>query len=554
MKPMPSPAATPPHDHRFLAPPNRLGLLLGALAFIGALTPSLIPRSALLQGLLSGACFSCGYALGVLLTAIWGLLLLPRPKSRNLGAWVALISLMIMIFGLWQATPWQNALHKAMNLPPIENPRAVIILPVALLVILAFLFLGRLFARAVALISRQLHRVLPRRLALVLGLILAAMLFHFIGSDLLLSRALQSYDNAYRTIDARIPTELSPPSDPLKTGSAASLVSWQGLGAEGRERISNPLDAAKIAQVTERPAMEPLRVYVGLGNGETPEERAALALNEAIRVGAFKRKTLVIATPTGTGWVDPAAMLPLEVLTEGDVATISVQYSYLPSWLALLADLAYGEETARAVFAAIHGYWQKLPQAERPKLYLFGLSLGAMNSDLSADFYDLVDAPHQGALWVGPPFASRRWAEITASRNPDSPQWLPRFRDGSVVRFMNQTDMPEAARDWSEMRIIYLQYASDPIVFFSPSTLWREPDWMREPRGPDVSDKLRWMPVVTFLQLAFDVIASFHTAPGHGHAYTARDYLRGWQALLSPEGWDEPGLNRLDRMLESQGL
>jgi uncharacterized membrane protein len=551
---MPSSTATPTHDHRFFAPPNTLGLLLGALAFTGALTPSLIPRSAMLQGLLSGACFSCGYALGVLLATIWGLLLMPRLRGRNPGAWVALIALVIMIFGLWQATPWQSALHRAMHLPPIGNPRAAIILPVALLVILAFLFLGRLFARAVALISRQLHRVLPRRLALLLGLVLAAAIFNFIGSDLLLSHALQSYDKAYRAIDARIPTEFSPPSDPLKTGSTASLVSWQGLGAQGRTRISYPLDAAEIARISEKPAIEPLRVYVGLGNGETPAERANLALNEAIRIGAFQRKTMVIATPTGTGWVDPAAMLPLEVLTGGDVASISVQYSYLPSWMALFADLAYGEETARAVFAAIHGYWQNLPQTARPKLYLFGTSLGALNSDLSADFYDLVGAPHQGALWVGPPFASRSWAEITASRNPDSPQWLPRFRDGSVVRFMNQSDMPDTARDWGEMRIIYLQYASDPIVFFSPSTLWREPDWMRGPRGPDVSDKLRWMPVVTFLQLAFDVIASFNTAPGHGHVYAGRDYLRGWLALLSPEGWDEPGLARLNATLESQGL
>ena len=36
-------------------------------------------------------------------------------------------------------------------------------------------------------------------------------------------------------------------------------------------------------------------------------------------------------------------------------------------------------------------------------------------------------------------------------------------------------------------------------------SLYREPDWMRSPRGPDVSPELRWYPVVTLLQLTLDM-------------------------------------------------
>ncbi len=46
---------------------------------------------------------------------------------------------------------------------------------------------------------------------------------------------------------------------------------------------------------------------------------------------------------------------------------------------------------------------------------------------------------------------------------------------------------------------------SDPITFFSPSSLWHKPDWMKPPVGPDVSPELRWYPVVTFLQLGLDM-------------------------------------------------
>src|SRR3546814_4021315 len=110
-------------------------------------------------------------------------------------------------------------------------------------------------------------------------------------------------------------------------------------------------DAAEIERLTGQPAREPLRVYVGLNSAPSPQQRADLALRELLRVGAFERANLVIATPTGTGWVDPESQSALEYVLHGDVATVSVQYSYLLSCLALLAEPEYGVETARAVCA-----------------------------------------------------------------------------------------------------------------------------------------------------------------------------------------------------------
>jgi uncharacterized membrane protein len=71
---------------------------------------------------------------------------------------------------------------------------------------------------------------------------------------------------------------------------------------------------------------------------------------------------------------------------------------------------------------------------------------------------------------------------------------------------MNQhggLETPDTA--WGPLRMAYLQYASDPLTFFSVRLLYREPEWMRDPRGPDVSPALRWFPVVTMLQLAADM-------------------------------------------------
>lgn len=539
------------------AAPSAPAFLTGALCFMAALSPSLIPRAGIVQGVLAGASFSAGYLIGFMALLLWRIIRLRELQGRvREGATIAAFttSAVLMGWALSQATGWQDTLHSAMGLAPVESARPLTIAGVALVTAVALVLTGRLFRKAVLLMSHRLAPLMPERLALFLGFIAALFAFDLIGNDVILSQILRTLDSSYEALDATLPTDTAAPEDPARSGSAASLLRWRDLGREGRARILDPLDRAKISAIAGRPAKDPLRVYVGLGSAETPQARAELALAEAIRQGAFERGTLVIATPTGTGWVDPAAMLPLEALTLGDVATISVQYSYLPSWLSLLTVPEYGAETARAVFAAIHGHWRSLPRETRPALYLFGLSLGSLNSDLSADFYDLIADPYQGAFWAGPPFGSRSWRQITDGRQAGTPEWLPRFRDGSVVRFMNQHAIPDAGKPWGPMRILYLQYASDPITFFSPSILWREPDWMKGPRGPGVMEDFRWYPVVTFLQTGFDVITGTTTPTGHGHVYAAGDYLRGWQALMAPEGWDDAGLERLHAEIRARGL
>ena len=108
--------------------------------------------------------------------------------------------------------------------------------------------------------------------------------------------------------------------------------------------------------------MEPLRVYVGLNSAETVEQRAELALAELKRVGAFDRAVMVIATPTGTGWVDPAGIARRDPLSRR-VLSVSVQYSYLPSWLSLLVEPDTGAETARAVFGLYMAIGARYPKS-----------------------------------------------------------------------------------------------------------------------------------------------------------------------------------------------
>ncbi|MFC0279090.1 alpha/beta hydrolase [Falsigemmobacter intermedius] len=532
----------------------------GALAFSAALTPSLVPRSGMLQGGLAGLAFAAAYLLVVLLLLIWQTLGLPVPRGRGAeraGASLKALGAVVMVAALAQASAWQNEIRLLMELEPVETVRPLTIALTAAVLAFVLIWLGRLFRLAVGVIERRLSRHLPPRLAFVTGLIGAVFVFNLLGNDVLLSRIYTALDKSYALIDRALPEDQPPPLDGLRSGGPGSLLSWGDLGAEGRNRVADPLDAATIAEITGAPALEPLRLYVGLGSASTPEERADLALREAIRIGAFERRRLVLATPTGTGWVDPAAMVPLEVVTGGDVATVSVQYSYLPSWLSLLTVQSYGVQTAQATFSAFHRYWQSLPEDSRPEFWLFGLSLGALHSDLSADLYDVIAAPYTGAFRAGPPFAGQSWQHLTADRAPESPAWRPLYGDGRVVRFINQTSgstPPPAAPDWGPVRILYLQYPSDGITFFSPNLLWRRPAWLSGPAPHDVSPNLRWLPLVTFFQVGFDLLTATTTPAGYGHVYAARDYLYGWQSLLNDPPLSTEAMARLNALFRARNL
>lgn len=530
-----------------------VGLLLGTLFFAASLTPTLVPRTHLTQGVLAGACLAAGYGLGVLWHWLWEYLELPEPRGRAariINAAITVACLAVLVLFLWRAAHWQNTIRALMDMEPVTSAHPFKVSAIALLTFAVLLGLGRLFKLVTRALAAQVRRVVPRRVANVAGAVIAIVIFWSLANNVLFRAALHVLDASFREFDALLEPDRPQPTAPGKTGGPESLISWQQLGRAGREFIASGPSADEIRAQTGRDALEPIRVYVGLPGADSPAARATLALAEMKRVGAFQRSTLVVVTPTGTGWIDPAAMDSLEYLLHGDVASVALQYSYLSSPLSLLAQPEYGSEAARALFAEVYGYWTTLPKASRPKLYLHGLSLGAMNSARSAELFEMIGDPIQGALWSGPPFESRVWRHITDARNPESPAWLPEFRDGAFVRFMNQHGSPVPAdTPWGPMRIVFLQYASDAITFFDFRDLYRRPAWMYPPFGPDVSPELRWVPVVTMLQLALDMSVSTETPIGFGHVYAPQHYVDAWLAVTGAPDWAPDALASLKRHL-----
>jgi len=516
------------------------GLLVAVLFFCASLTPSLVPRGAELQGALGGVVAAIGYAGWSAADWTWRWLDLPVPRRQPAAALrivAALAALGLLAAVLWQASAWQNSVRALWQMPPVDTIAPLKVAAISAGVFGALLVLGRLFAWLLGRAAAALSRYVPRKLAAFAGFVIAVAVFTTLLNGVLLQGVLRLIDVSSRTADALVAPDLAIPDAAGQTGSAASLVAWEDLGRWGRSFVASAPTAEEIAAFWQAPARDPIRVYVGLTAAGDARQRAQLAFEELRRVGGFDREVLVIAVPTGSGWLDPGSHDPLDYMHRGDIATVAVQYSYLSSWVSVLVDPTYGLREAQALFDLVYGHWISLPKDDRPRLYLHGLSLGAFLSQSTVPLLDVLGDPFDGAMWAGSPFLSEFWHFVIARRAPGSPAWRPRFGNDSLIRSTNQVDvLDDADAPWGPIRLVFLQYASDPIVFFDPSLAFARPDWLRGQRGPDVSAKMRWIPVVTMLQVGFDMAVALGVR-GYGHDYIAEHYIPAWAETTQPAGW-----------------
>lgn len=524
-------------------------LMLGLLFFIASLTPSLIPRGPFVQGVLGGIVIAIGYLLGKIIDLIWRAADLPRLRGRPALIGNILLAATVIFLAVWTTTSslkWQNELRSKMGLEPAEAQHLATILLCAAATFAVAYAIGAVVATLFRWIRSRFYRFMPARRANVLGVVTVVLLLFVVSRNGILDQVVTGLDESYEAAQKLFDSAPPPPADPNRTGSSASFIDWRAMGQPGRDFVTSGPDAEAISAFTGKPALDPIRVYVGRADGDTPNERAELALAELKRLNAFEREVLIVTSPTGTGWMDPGSHDPLEYMHGGDIATVSAQYSYLQSPLALILETRAGLDQATALLKIVHKYWKTLPENGRPRLYAHGLSLGAWSSMYATNLFRLVDDPINGAFWAGPPFPSDLWHYVQNARQPGSPWMLPTIGEGSLVRYASHyADASKAEAGWGRMRIVFLQYSSDPIVFYDPLSLWRAPPWMNDPPAEDVSDHLTFIPIVTQFQLALDMALAFGAPTGHGHAYYAQDYIVPWVQVTDPEGWTAEDTERL---------
>jgi len=507
------------------------GLIFACLSF----TPSLLPRGGLIQGIICGITAAIGYGLGVLAAAIWRAFPDRAPRQPRRWAWtvffIAAPILFLAAFGLGQY--WQYEIRKLMGVTDYNIPLVVAAPFVAALVFCVLLAIGRGLRGLYRWLAKLLTRWVGRRAARGIGWVVVVGLTYLVVSGLLLQGFVNLMNSAYGLRDTKTAEGVHQPSTSLRSGGPGSLIRWDSLGWQGRNFTGQGPSVSDLAKFTGHPAMAPIRIYAGLASADGPEAQAALAVRDLQRAGGFQRKNLLVVTTTGSGWVDPALVDSFEYLSNGDCATVAIQYSYLPSWISYLVDQSKALAAGRALFDAVYGAWARLPADHRPKLYVAGESLGSFGGEAAFTGENDLANRTNGALFVGPPNFNTLFREFSDHRDPGSPEVQPVYQDGRIVRFVNDpaTGIPPKGQPWNGTRVLYLMHPSDPIVWWSPHLIFSEPDWISEPPGRDVLKTMFWVPFITFWEVTADLPFATGVPEGHGHKYTA-EYVNGFNAIM----------------------
>jgi uncharacterized membrane protein len=534
--------------------PNYLGLIGGVVLFCFSLTPSLLPMGPLYSGLVSGISFTLGYLIGVIIS--WGvrkLIHVELPHWTKDIAWVILIiglPVVMITYIVWSAG-WQNDVRRMVGEQPIEGYHFVTIISIAVLVAFVLMLLGRSIAWLANKFGNFARRWVPSGVGTGLGILATIVIIFLIYNGVLVNTFVTVSNNIYRDTNDLTKPGATQPQNSMRSGSPASLVPWHTLGRQGRSFVSSGPTQQQIAEINGEESKQPIRVYAGVQSAATPEERARLAVQELTRTGAFHRDVLAVATATGTGWIEPQSADALEYVWNGNTAIATMQYSYLPSWISFLVDRENAALASRALFDAVYEHWSTLPEDDRPKLLVYGLSLGAYGAQAAFSGVDDLQNRTDGALFMGSPSFSQPWGYFTKGRDRGTPEWQPTYQQGKAVRFAaSSSDLEKINTPWDEPRILYMQHASDPVVWWNADLILNQPDWLKEDRGSDVTTLMKWYPFITFTQVTVNQFFAVDAPSGHGHNY-GNSVSDAWAAIAQPPDWNQEKADKLRQLIQS---
>jgi uncharacterized membrane protein len=549
-----------------LRPPTTPGIVVATIFWWFSLVPTLMPRGFMVQAAISAICISVGYALGTLGGWIVRRLRGDRPplstalvdrlrdsRPRGLPVWVAIAipAAALVIIGCVFWVRWQDQQRALLGMDGVAAASTIPMIVLTAVLTAVLVAVGRLIGGVVRRLDRWNHRHLPNQLALpttiVLVLVVAGFLLRDVAADTFVTWA----DRSFSIVDTGTNEGTERPTTDTVSGGVDSLVEWDDLGLQGRDFVAHATSDADLQLFAQQAGNDPddvvapVRAYAGIESADDIDERAQLAVADLERAGGFEREVLVVATSTGTGWIDPDASRALELMHGGDTAIVSMQYSFLPSWISFITDLDRAEDAGAALYQAVYDEWITRPDGERPRLISFGLSLGAFGAsaaftgqDADTSVANMVSRS-DGALFVGTPYATELLRQLVDERDAGSPAWAPVIDEGRTVRFATRDpDRPEPAAAWEQPPVLFFQHPSDPVTHWYYNWLWSTPDWMDDPRGFDVPGGASWFPIVTGVQGVFDLMAGFSAPPGHGHDYRL-DYPAAWADVAAPDGWSD---------------
>ena len=349
---------------------------------------------------------------------------------------------------------------------------------------------------------------------------------HAVALTVLGGALYSGYEYAVRRVEqggaAVEPAYESAATSSMVSGGPGSVVPFETLSREGRRFVNMVLTREEIEEVMDEPAVaDPIRVFVGLDSAPELEDRVDLLMDELVRTGAFNRKVLCFASPTGSGYINYVMAEALEYLTLGDCAIATMQYSMLPSSMSLTRT-GLAVEQNRDLMHAITGYLRGMDPDKRPRFVVFGESLGALTMQdvwrrrtVEAMDRDFVHS----SVYLGTPSATefaKSWRVAPAKVDPAGKMI-------EVDNFGQYAELPEERRN--AVRHVLISHFDDPIPKFGTNILLRRPWWLGPPdhRPPGVPKSSKWRPGISFVLTGIDLVNAMDVVPGtfgrRGHDY-----------------------------------
>lgn len=532
------------------------GMTLALVMLWVALTPSLLPRAWWMTAVNTGISMTYGYVVGDALGRLTSWLARRTDVRVTLNAradWTFrtlwLLLLVVVSVVAWRSGVRQQAISAALTgVPTGGNLGQLVGLLAGLALFSILLLLGRALLMLWRGVRHLVRPVLPKIVAPVVAAVLVVVMLVVVSDRVLYRQGMNWALGNAQQLNASPPTGREQPVEPERSGSAASLEAWDLLGRDGQAFVADGPRVDDIERATGGPALEPIRVYAGKAEHDLVEDAAAAAVAELVRAGGLERSHVHVTTSTGTGFVQEWSVESVEFLTQGDVATISMQYSFFSSALAYVTDRATPPAAGTALLEAVEAELASMPEEDRPRLLVSGESLGSFGAQGAFTSVDDLLSRVDGAVFTGTPRFTPLWSTLTDGRRQGSPEIAPVVDNGRHVRFVTRPEELEhdffgaPYVEWERPRVVYGQHASDPIVWWSPDLLYREPDWLREQVGRDVTPALDWASFVTFWQIATDMPLSVQVPPGHGHEYKD-EMVPLWAGVLGLD--EEPDLERI---------
>ena len=297
---------TPPRRWRILAPP-RLAGSVGAVVFLWtSFWPTLMPRSFITQGAISGISMAFGYLVFTMLGHIGYRALARREvgiptRTARLGWLVlgAVATVVVVVGGIWMWQRWQNQQRDLLGMDDLSPLIGVPMLVVALLVATILIVVGRAVGRGIGWIFDVVNRYASRSTTAAITAVVVALLAWVLFTDVV-GAGFRSWANrSFGAADegtAEVVEHRTALRRPGQPGFGGALGHARVSGSNVRGPGNGPGDAPALpgldrGQRRRGPGSDPR--YAGIDTAEDVDERVDIVVKELERTNAFDREVLV---------------------------------------------------------------------------------------------------------------------------------------------------------------------------------------------------------------------------------------------------------------------